>query len=265
MKSQKLITSRSNPEILKLREIREGKDKTLFFSEGEKIVRDLLASSLSVTHLYVVSSTESTARKLLSESKKRHVPVTVLAEPVMALASDVKTPPGLIALAKRPDTHSRGQSKNPLFLVLMGVQSPQNMGALLRTAEATGVTDVLVSMESCDPFNPKAVRGSTGSVFRLKIQTDLDDTEMTKSLRSNGIQVVAADQNGTVSYTKLDWKIPTALLVGSEGRGFKDRLLQELDATVKIPMQGKVESLNVGVAAALCLFEAARQRHELTP
>jgi TrmH family RNA methyltransferase len=134
------------------------------------------------------------------------------------------------------------------------------MGALLRTAEAAGVTRVLISEKSCDPFNPKAVRGAAGSVFRLPIEVHCSPIETLGKLKSRGIKIVAAHQDGALHYAKAEWKKPTALLVGAEGPGFNQDILQQVDATVKIPMQGKIESLNAGVAAALCMFEASRQR-----
>jgi TrmH family RNA methyltransferase len=262
MKSSKAITSRANPEIKTLRDVRDGKNDDLIFCEGQKVVKDLLLSSLETVSVYATPATEGEARQWLSQARKSNVPVAVLAPAVMNSVSDMTTPPGLIALAKRPAAQAGTFHPNTLALVFDGVQLPQNMGALLRTAEAAGVTDVLVSKNSCDPYNPKAIRGSTGSVFRLNIQTGVATAAILSDLRAHKINTAAAHQNGKTTYTKLDWTRPTALVVGSEGRGFSDQVLREIDATVNIPMKGKTESLNVGVAAAICLFEAVRQRSE---
>lgn len=263
MKSSKQITSRSNDDVKKLRDVRDGRDKKLFFCEGQKVIEDLLQSKFSTLHLYATPKTESAARALLEKTKKTGVPVDLLAADIMDFVSDMSSAPGMIAVGKRPEAQPHTSPANALAIVLDGVQLPQNMGALMRTAEAAGVTDFFISSNSCDPYNPKVIRGSTGSVFRLRLHTGRNTSAILAELRAGGAQTIAAHQDGKMTYTQFDWTGPTALLVGSEGQGFSEHVLREVGTTVKIPMRGNVESLNVGVAAALCLFEATRQRDAL--
>jgi TrmH family RNA methyltransferase len=201
------------------------------------------------------------AKKLAASRKDLPIALRVLPETVMSYCSDLSTPPGIIALAK-PARPILPLSSVPLVLVLHGVQLPQNVGAMLRTAEGAGVTEVLVTRSTADPYGPKALRGSAGSAFRVPIGEPSQFSDVLSNLRKRyeKINCLAATQNGKVSYDKVHWDGPSALIVGSEGAGFKEVELEQIDQTISIPMKGNVESLNVGIAAAVCLFEAARQR-----
>jgi TrmH family RNA methyltransferase len=144
--------------------------------------------------------------------------------------------------------------------VIHNVQLPQNVGALIRTAEGAGVSDIYMTGSSADAWGPKALRGSSGSAFRVPIRKVAALAEALSELKTQGVRSVAATQNGKTAYDKVDWKQPSAVVMGSEGSGFSVEELALFDETLRIPMKGRVESLNVGSAAAVCLFEAARQR-----
>lgn len=183
--------------------------------------------------------------------------------PVMAFASDLTTPPGLIVRADRPSPLPADRpfwsAPAPLLVVLEGLQSPANVGAVLRAAEAAGAHGVLWTPGTADPWGPKALRASAGSAFRLPLVPFASIKEALTFLTTQGVTPVAADARADRSHTERDWTGPTALVLGSEGRGLTD--LGGLNVErVRIPMAGAVESLNVAVAAGVLLFEAARQR-----
>jgi tRNA G18 (ribose-2'-O)-methylase SpoU len=153
------------------------------------------------------------------------------------------------------------QPASPLLVVLHGINNPVNVGAIVRTAEAAGCTGVITTAGTSDPYSPKALRGAMGSAFRLAIWNRADFKAVLEWCRKRGVQTIGADAGGTRVYTEIDWRRPSALVVGSESRGLSTAEVKAADVSVRIPMQGSIESLNVGVAAGILLYEAARQRH----
>jgi TrmH family RNA methyltransferase len=254
------IDKRTHPVVHLLRTVRDGREAQQVFCEGAKLVAEALASSWKVTGLYCVPSQKAAAQALL-KSSRRVVAVTVLTESVMAFCSDLDTPPGIIALATRPASSvAADASGSTLDLVLHGVQLPQNVGAILRVAEAAGVQRVWSTKASADFYGPKALRSAAGSAFRLSLFRTKTLADALVDARQNKRAILAASQHGSIPYDEWDWAKPAVLLLGSEGQGFSSEDLALATQTISIPMEGRVESLNVGMTAAICLFEAARQR-----
>ncbi|HSD66386.1 MAG TPA: RNA methyltransferase, partial [Vicinamibacteria bacterium] len=175
--------------------------------------------------------------------------------------SEVETSQGLVALARRP-TFDEEQlfCGTPLLLVADGVQNPGNLGGLLRSAEAAGATGAYLSAGCADPCSWKALRGSMGSAFRLPQVRGLTPEAILDRLRERGVAVLATAADGETRFDQADLRGPIALVVGAEGAGLASALLERAARRLRIPLAPPVESLNVGVAAALVLFEAARQR-----
>jgi TrmH family RNA methyltransferase len=180
--------------------------------------------------------------------------VTV-SEDVLRFLSDTETPQGVLAVAAFPEFEV---VECGLSLILDGVRDPGNLGTILRTAQAAGVGRVVTLRGTVDVFSPKVVRGAMGAHFRLPISWDRSWDEVRRA--TEGKQVLLADPRDGVPYYKVNWALPTVLMVGGEpeGAGAKARALAT--STVTIPMGGSVESLNVAVATSILLFEAARQR-----
>ena len=177
--------------------------------------------------------------------------------------SEVENPQGILAVARlNPGSLSEIEEKDrALIVVAIEVQDPGNLGTIIRSADAVGATGVIVSRGSVDPYNSKVVRATMGSIFHLPI-IESDDIEVTLgSLRQNKIAIVAADVKGRQDYFQADFSRPVAILVGNEAAGLGDEIVEHSDQVVKIPMPGKAESLNVGVATSLLLYEALRQRN----
>jgi RNA methyltransferase, TrmH family len=256
------IKSRSNLFVRRLRGlIRNGREQGLIIIEGVRLAEDAIAAGIG---LMEVAATPEMARhdrgrRLIEEVTHRDVPVRWLDPSVMSSLSDVETSQGVLLVARRPDIRSSliGGDR-PLILVVAGVQDPGNLGALLRTAEAAGVTSVFVGHGGADPFSAKALRGAMGSTFRLPIALRPVAAEV-GALRRVGVSVWAASGGGT-PHDRVDWRGPSALVVGNEGAGVPEGIARACQGTVTVPMAGRVESLNVAVAAGAILFEAARQR-----
>ncbi len=199
--------------------------------------------------------------RLLAALQARGTPVHRMAEGLVASLSEAEASQGLLALARRPTFDEAALYRaTPLVVVAVGVQDPGNLGGLLRTAEAAGATGAYLTAGTADPFSWKALRGSMGSAFRLPHVRGLTAEEALRRLRGHGLLVLATAADAEVAYDRADLRRPFALLLGSEAAGLPDEVVRGADQRLAIPMRGPVESLNVGVAAGILLFEAARQR-----
>jgi TrmH family RNA methyltransferase len=260
--SSLILKSRSNPLVQKVRAVRDGKEKSLFFCEGLKLLSELLSSSFTTTQILCAPKMSRPVKEALTSFSKIHIPVSIVDDNLMQALSDLESPAGVIALAKRQQilTGDQNKAEGTLFLILAQVQLPQNLGALIRTSEAAGVNEVWIGPGSVDPFSPKVIRGSAGSLFRVKIHRGVSLEQTLAIMKEKNIRVRAAVQKGTVRYDQADWTVPSALVMGAEGSGFSNQEQSLFDEKISIPMAGHVESLNLGTAAAICLFEAVRQR-----
>jgi RNA methyltransferase, TrmH family len=181
---------------------------------------------------------------------------------VFAAMSPVRTPSGLIAIAtRRPASPSDVCSvSDALVLVAIDVQDPGNVGALVRTAEAGGMSGMFVTGASANPFSWKAIRGSMGSTLRLPVVGDVPTASVMTCLKNGGIRSIAAVPRGGQDPDAIDWRGKVALIVGGEGAGLPDSVTSNCDALVSIPMAARVESLNVAAAGAILIYAARRQR-----
>ena len=192
--------------------------------------------------------------------------VYVVSRRTLESMSPVKTPAGVVGIARRSLTPLGNAvdapAGSPLIVVAHDVQDPGNVGAMVRSAEAAGATAFVASASTADPLSWKALRGSMGSALRLPIaRAEIADT--LETLRAAGILISALAPRGGTPLFEADFRRPSAVILGSEGAGLPSAVLDAIDQRVSIPMRAPVESLNVGIAAALVLYEAYRQRHEL--
>ncbi|MBP6804399.1 MAG: RNA methyltransferase [Chloroflexi bacterium] len=186
-------------------------------------------------------------------------PVQTVSPEVMVEISDTETAPGVLSVA---DMVLRPFPSTPtLVLVLDGVANPGNLGTMLRTAAAAGVDGVLLGPGCVDPFNPKVLRGSMGAHLRLPIR-DVAWAEMAEALV--GLAVWLTDVAEGVGYTAVNWRSPSALIIGSEARGVGNEAERVAHGRCTIPMHAATESLNAAMAAGVILFEAARQRRTVS-
>jgi TrmH family RNA methyltransferase len=174
----------------------------------------------------------------------------------------VQHPTGVVAIARRlTATLDEVFHRSPqLVLLIADVQDPGNVGAIVRTAEATGATGLVTTPGSADPFGWKALRGGMGSTFRVPIAARHDLRDAASRARRLGIRIFAAVPRGGTDLPRADLRGPCAILLGGEGPGLAPALVGAADEHLTIPMQPPVESLNVATAAAMILYEASRQR-----
>ncbi len=264
MPPDETLRSRENPLYKRLRALKErGGDRELCLLEGPKLVLEALAAGVAVVEAATSPRAEASPRGALALAalRGRSVPVRRMTAELHASLSEVETSQGVLALARRPaaveDRVFRG---TPLVLVADGVQNPGNLGGLLRTAEAAGATGAILTDGCADAFSWKALRGSMGSAFRLPLLRGLGIEEALVLLESRGVAVLATAKEGERRYDEADLRGAVAFVVGNEGAGLPEAVCARATLRLRVPLSGPVESLNVGVAAALVLFEAARQR-----
>jgi RNA methyltransferase, TrmH family len=243
--------------------VRDGREAGLIFIEGERLVEESLRSNLKLIAGFHTPDPGPRAEKIIAEATLRNCPVYPVAEPVLATLADTVNTQGLIVIAERPNfTVEQVFSSNDKILIvcLDAVQDPGNVGTIIRTAEAAGATGLAALRGSVDAFAPKTLRSSMGSAFRLPIVERIEADLMLAMARAAEISVVAASADAALIYSDYDWLQPTAVIFGNEARGVDAELLERCDARLRIPLCAPVESVNVAAAAAVFLFEAARQR-----
>ena len=240
-----LITSPDNPrvkEVLRLRKSRERRRSGLFVAEGPREVERARAAGLTVHTTYF-------APELLAWDEGEEVSARVLAK--MAYRAE---PEGVLAIVEIPQRELPASAT--LVLVAVGIEKPGNLGAMARTADAAGADALLVGDANADPWNPNAIRASTGAVFTLPI------LEVTRDEIANLTQQkVAAVLGAPAGHSAPDYTRPTVFLIGAEDEGLDEHWRALADTQVEIPMHGTAaDSLNASAAAAVLLFEAVRQR-----
>jgi len=255
-----MITSLSNEKVKLVRAL--GRRRTrwqerCFFIEGSRLLNEAVRREIQPIFVFY---TEAAARSpeivpLLEMLAERRVACSLVSDEVMAACSDTVTPPGLLAVVPMADVPP--PERATCTLVVDEVRTPGNLGAILRSAAASGVDQVVLAPGTVDPYNPKVVRGGAGAHFYLPLLS-LSWPEI--ETRLQGLDVWLAAAEGDLPYTQVDWRRPLALIIGGEAQGASAEALARANGQVTIPMERGVESLNVAVAASVLLFEIARQR-----
>ena len=262
-----LVSSRHHPIVHEYRALAASPDPdgVRLLLDGAHLVREALAAALhfdsvavATTHADADSDEGALARAL----EGRGVAVWTVKDQAFNAMSPVREPSGIVAIVRRsPTTVDAIASGRDVFVLLVAdVQDPGNLGSLVRTAEAGGVTGVVVCGESANPFSWKAVRGSMGSVLRLPTARATSLPHALAELRGHGARTIAAAPRDGSDPDSVDWSGSIALLLGGEGRGLDPEVIAGCDACVSVPMAASVESLNVAAAGAVLVYAARRAR-----
>ena len=264
--------SRGHADLRHLRALRRDREARaaagVFVAEGMHLAQEALNQGAPVLRAVVSPALARSAegRALLARLQERAVPTAEVEDTVMDGLQDARTPQPVLLLVRRPETTLAaavpGLSGVALVAVAAGVQDPGNLGAILRSADAAGATGFVALGSGADLYHPRAVRASMGSVFRLPCAEAADAAPLLAHLKELGIASLAAHPEAELLYDLCDLRAPLALFFGAEGGGLPTDLARQLDASVKVPMRPGVESLSVGAAAAILLYEAARQRRQ---
>lgn len=239
------------------------KETGLFVVEGPRMFQELppeRAERIYVTQRFLEDPAHREMAQRAGMEKTR-----LVTEDVLKAMSDTQTPQGVIAVVRQyryclEDT-LKGPG-NPLLMILETIQDPGNLGTILRAGEGAGITGVIMNRETADIYNPKVIRSTMGSIYRVPFFYTEDLRETLRELKNRGICLCAAHLRGKNTYDREDYKRPSGFLIGNEARGLEEETAAMADIRVRIPMAGQVESLNAAVASAVLMFEAARQRRE---
>lgn len=259
------ISSTRNPLVKRLKGLadrarRDAEGRMVV--EGVRLVGEALAAQIPAEMLlYDPDALRADARigGLVARAAASGIRCVEAAAHVIGAVSQVEAPQGILAVIALPAAALDPVLERPgvLLVVADRVQDPGNLGTIVRVADAAGASAVAVTRGSVDPHNPKAVRATMGSLFHLPV-VETDAAPLAAELRRRGIRVLVADQDGALEYTAVSYAGPLALVLGSEAAGADPLWRQAAEATVRIPLYGRADSLNVAIAAALLLYEARR-------
>lgn len=255
------ITSLQNALIKKaagLREARERREQGMTIIDGAREIKRAFEAGIILDKIFYVEGRQEELLKQIGSRKSEFIEVT---SQVMEKLAYGERHEGIIAMAKTPLLTLRDLklSKEPLVVVLESLEKPGNLGAVLRTCDGVGVEAVLVCDPKTDVYNPNVIRSSTGVIFKVPVVCSTSQ-EIYSFLKSKKIKICASQPSATKLYTQINFKGAWALVLGSEDQGLSDSWLALADMTVKIPMNGLADSLNVSISAAIILYEAFRQR-----
>jgi RNA methyltransferase, TrmH family len=229
--------------------------------DGPKLLEEAQRQGLHIESVFFGESARPLAEKLLPQIGER---TETLLLPTSLFNSVVpsETPQGVAALVKlRMFTSAQvlARALNGPLVVAAGLQDPGNLGTIFRSAEAFGAAGVFLTEGTVSPYNPKVLRGSAGSIFRVPF-LQISSEELILLLRGRGVRLLATSSHKGTSIAEADWTLPLAIFIGNEGAGLPHEILHQMNATLVIPQAASVESLNAGVAASIVLYEASRSR-----
>lgn len=261
-----MITSLHNKEIKEVAALatkkKERDRQGLFIVEGPKMFGEAPAERIS--RVYLAQGAAAQMRMQYGE-KLAGLSCETVSDEVFAKMSDTKTPQGILCLVRQQQYNIEeilrdGNKKQPLLIILEDIQDPGNLGTIFRTAEAAGADGVIMSGRTADIYNPKTIRSTMGSVYRIPFLYVEDLSSIIMRLREKGVLIYAAHLGGTAAYDACSYRKGTAFLIGNEANGLREETAACADTMIHIPMEGQVESLNAAVASSILLFEASRQR-----
>lgn len=267
-----VITSTRSARVVAARRLATRAFRTkqrLFLAEGPQAVREAAAYGAGVTELYFTATAADRHPGLLEAAALAGATLLETTDEVVASLSDTVHPQGVVAVCRFLDRPAAEVLKRPnrLVVLLAHVRDPGNAGSVVRAADAAGADAVLISDESVDVYNPKAVRASAGSLFHLPLVLGLSVEEAVDGCRAAGLQILAADGDGPLDLDDQSdagaLSAPTCWMFGNEAWGLPEELRALADATVRVPIHGRAESLNLSTAAAVCLYASARAQRGL--
>lgn len=255
------IESRDNQKIKHARKVRDGKISDSIFVEGLRLADEVLRSSLKIRDVFFTRDFAKDAPDL--SNKFVDANLFEVSPKIFDSLSDTKNPQGVILICEKPKTGKEIleiDENFPLVVMLYQTNNPGNLGAILRTCEAVGVSNVVITENSADVFSTKSLRGSMGAAFRLRFWTNAVFEEVLKWAKTENLVSICADVNSRTSFRAVDWKKPRLLIFGSEAHGLSAAQRNSVDESLTIPLENEVESLNLAVSCAVILFEAKRNR-----
>ena len=262
-----MITSTSSSQVKHvislLSKAKERKKNNEYVVEGIRMVSEVPADLL--VKIYMSERFQNNNSEYVKELVKKQGisddSIEIVADNVFDRMSQTQTPQGIMAVVRMKDNSlSDMLSGNPLLILVENLQDPGNLGTIIRMGEGAGVTGVIMSPNTVDIYNPKTIRSTMGSIFRVPFIYVQDFGEAVSECQKSGVKVYAAHLDGKNTYLGEDYSTSTAFLIGNEGNGLTDDITKQADTLIRIPMEGEVESLNAAIACTILTYEAVRQR-----
>lgn len=257
------ITSIQNNKIKNLAALqkpRHRKETGLFVIEGIRELKQAISGGYEIVSLFYCD--EIAGENPILAEVSAGTEVNIVSKRVYEAVTYRGSTEGILGVAKMQalDLSCLKLQGDPLILVIESPEKPGNLGAILRTADAAGITGVIVSDSKTDIYNPNVIRSSLGCLFSVNIAVTDSGTAI-DWLKNNGIEIHVTSLEAVRMYYEPDYRNPSAIVMGSESSGISGKWIKEADSIIKIPMKGKVDSMNLSVATAIVVFEAIRQRN----
>ena len=256
-----VITSKDNEKIKEIKKLKEKKyreETNLFVVEGIKIVKEAIEYDADIKK--IVISNDAIGYEVDEEVLKliQKYEVMIVSQNVFESISDVKTPQGILAVIKNKENVKVDYNEDVIF-ILDNIQDPGNLGTIIRTLDAAGIKQLIVSNDTVDYMSPKVLRSTMGGAFRVNVIVADDLLNMIDEIKKNGFEVAVTDLATDKSIYDVDYS-KKAIVIGNEANGVSDEVKNKADIRVKIPMLGKAESLNAAVATSVIAYEYVRQK-----
>jgi TrmH family RNA methyltransferase len=250
-----------HPRVQRLRKLVERRrarhESRCFVVEGARVLGEALAAGATIEEVFVAGGTRDAA---VEAARDRGVPVRVLERGVIERIADTVSPQPVLGVVGFVDVTLDAVMAATLVIVCVDIRDPGNLGTVLRSAEAAGAGGVICCDGSVDLYNPKVVRATAGSLFHVPVVVGGEPVEVLERLGTAGVSRLGTTAHAGEELDDVDLRAPVAFVLGNEAHGLPDRVHARVDRQVRIPMVGRTESLNVGMAASVLCFEAARQR-----
>ena len=238
--------------------------------EGRNPVLEALRAGRSINKILISNDIErhSAIEEILHLAKERKIPVEWLSPEILRTKISTRSPQGVIAYASAKeyvDVHdlldiTRSRNEPAFYVMLDGLEDPQNLGAIIRTADASGVHGVIIPQRRAVGLTGVVAKTSAGAIEYVPVARVVNLNNAIKTLKENNIWVIGIDQGVKRTFTEIDFKLPTVIVIGGEGKGLSRLVKENCDEVASIPMKGKISSLNASVAAAVAMYEVLRQR-----
>ncbi len=258
-----MITSTSNPQVRNLVQLKKKAkvrvSQGIYVVEGLRMFREAPAGMIGGIYISETFLADTKNRELLAGLE-----FEVLSDAVFDYVSDTKTPQGILCLVRmrKYSLDEILRVQDGMWLVLERMQDPGNLGTVFRSGEGAGITGVILDASCADIYNPKTIRSTMGSIYRIPFFVAENLPEVLAVMRERKIRVYAAHPAEGVDYSEQDYTKATAFLIGNEGNGLTKEALEASDERIRIPMRGQLESLNASTAAGILMYEADRQRRK---
>lgn len=257
-----VITSKENPLIKHIKKLKEKKERDLsneYLIEGIKLVKEAVQEKAKIKQIILCDDcekTENISKELMYEIAKYDC--YYVTSKIFKYLSEVQTPQGVLAVIEKNNRDQEIDYHQDIIVALDNIQDPGNLGTILRTVDSVGLTQILVSKETADSYNPKVIRSTMGAIFRIKIIECENLKETLKEIKKHKFKIVVSSLQTDHSIYDIDYK-KKVIVIGNEANGVEKEIQDIADEKIKIPMPGKAESLNASVATGIILYEYVRQ------